>query len=119
MKLADKLGMAWNSLLKRKLRTLLTILGVTIGVASIVTMMALAEGLNRQTLEMIEEYGGLRTVEVSEGNGQNASDTGSDGSSAQNDPTKYKLSDETMDMISHMDHVETVYPTLDFQAVIK
>ena len=118
MKLADKLGMAWNSLLKRKLRTLLTILGVTIGVASIVTMMALAEGLNRQTLEMIEEYGGLRTVEVSEGNGQNASDTGSDGSSAQNDPTKYKLSDETMEMISHMDHVETVYPTLDFQAVI-
>ena len=121
MKLADKLGMAWNSLLKRKLRTLLTVLGVMIGVASIVTMMALAEGLKRQSMEMIEEYGGLRTVEVREGNGQNAQNAqnaGESGTSASNDPTKYKLSESTMEMISNMDHVESVYPTLEFQAVI-
>ncbi len=117
MRFADKVGMAWNSLLKRKLRTMLTILGVMIGVASIVTMMALAEGLKRQSLEMIEEYGGLRTVEVREGNGQGSQSTGDSGSSG-TDPMDYKLSDSTMEMIRGMDHVESVYPTLEFQAVI-
>ena len=118
MRFSDKAGMAWNSLLKRKLRTMLTILGVMIGVASIVTMMALAEGLKRQSMEMIEEYGGLRTVEVREGNGQSSQAAGGDASAAASDPTKYKLSDSTMEMISTMDHVESVYPTLEFQAVI-
>lgn len=117
MRFADKVGMAWNSLLKRKLRTLLTILGVMIGVASIVTMMALAEGLNRQSMELIEQYGGLRTVEVREGNGSGAQST--DGTTqTSTDPTEYKLSDDTMEMISHMDHVESVYPVLAFQAII-
>ena len=115
MRVADKAGMAWNSLLKRKLRTLLTVLGVMIGVASIVTMMALAEGLNRQSLELIEQYGGLRTVEVREGNG--SAGQGTDGSGG-SDPTDYKLSDETMETISRMEHVESVYPTLEFQAII-
>lgn len=115
MKFADKAGMALSSLLRRKLRTMLTVLGVMIGVASIVTMMGLAEGLNRQSLEMIEQYGGLRTIEVREGNGQNSSDK--TGGTA--DPTEYKLSDETMETISAMEHVESVYPTLEFTAVIQ
>ncbi len=118
MRFADKVGMAWNSLLKRKLRTMLTILGVMIGVASIVTMMALGEGLNRQSLEMIEEYGGLRTVEVREGNAQSVQSAEGDGASGASDPTAYKLSESTMEKISHLDHVESVYPTLEFQAVI-
>lgn len=97
---------------------MLTILGVMIGVASIVTMMALAEGLNRQSMEMIEQYGGLRTIEVREGNGQNAQNSDASGASPSNDPTQYKLSDSTMETIKALDHVESVYPVLDFQAVI-
>ena len=121
MRLADKVSMAWNSLLKRKLRTLLTVLGVMIGVASIVTMMGLAEGLNRQSMELIEQYGGLRTVEVREGSSQSSGNTGgTNGTGAPSavDPTAGKLSDETIKTISRMEHVESVYPTLEFQGVI-
>ena len=61
MRFSDKFQMALSSLIKRKLRTLLTVMGVMIGVAAIVTMMGLGEGLNRQSMEMIEEFGGMRT----------------------------------------------------------
>lgn len=106
MRLQDKISMAWGSLLKRKLRTMLTVLGVMIGVASIVTMMGLGEGLKQQSLELIEQYGGLRTVEVREGNGQQ-------------NQTDLKLSDSTIKTIGGMAHVESVYPTLEFQALIQ
>ncbi len=114
MRFADKAGMAWSSLLRRKLRTMLTVLGVMIGVASIVTMMGLAEGLNRQSLEMIEQFGGLRTIEVREGSGNASNNTGGAA-----DPTQYKLSDSTMQTILQMEHVESVYPTLEFKAIIQ
>ena len=119
MRFSDKVGMAWSSLWKRKLRSLLTILGVMIGVASIVTMMALGEGMNRQSMEMIEEYGGLRTVEVREGNNQTAKNASSGADNAASDPTKLKLTDNTIKTIQEMGHVEQVYPTLEFQAVMQ
>ena len=119
MRFSDKVGMAWSSLWKRKLRSLLTILGVMIGVASIVTMMALGEGMNRQSMEMIEEYGGLRTVEVREGNNQTAKNASSGTDNASSDPTKLKLTDNTIKTIQAMGHVEQVYPTLEFQAIVQ
>ncbi|MBO5551195.1 MAG: ABC transporter permease [Lachnospiraceae bacterium] len=115
MRFIDKFIMAWSSLLKRKLRTMLTILGVMIGVASIVTMMALGEGLKRQSLEIIEQYGGLRTVEVREGNNQG----GQNSQEGASDPTKLKLSESTIQTIEGLEHVESVYPVMDFTALIQ
>ena len=43
--------MSSSSLLKRKIRTILTVLGVTIGVASIVVMVSLGLGLNKSSME--------------------------------------------------------------------
>ncbi len=114
MRFSDKFGMAWSSLTKRKLRTFLTILGVMIGIASIVIMMGLGEGLKLQTMEMIEEYGGIRTVEVREGSGQNAGSNG--GTAASGDATQYKLTDAALAEIEKIPHVESVYPVLEFQA---
>ncbi|MCR5775182.1 MAG: ABC transporter permease [Lachnospiraceae bacterium] len=116
MRFSDKFGMAAGSLFKRKLRTMLTVLGVMIGVAAIVTMMALGEGLQRQSLELIEQYGGLRTVEVREGSNQGSQAATGGGSTT---ATDLKLSDSTMELIKNIDHVESVYPTLEFQAVIQ
>ena len=45
MKFLDLLRLSSSSLWKRKVRTLLTVLGVTIGVASIVVMVSLGLGL--------------------------------------------------------------------------
>ena len=46
MKFRDLLRLSTSNLFKRKLRTILTILGVTIGVASIVVMVSLGLGLS-------------------------------------------------------------------------
>ena len=68
MKFSDLLKMSLSSLWRRKLRTILTILGVIIGTASIVVMMSLGIGLNKSTMEQIESSGGLTTIDVYGGN---------------------------------------------------
>lgn len=59
MKFLDLLRMSSSNLLRRKLRTALTVLGVVIGAASIVVMISLGLGLQKSSLEQIEQYGGL------------------------------------------------------------
>ena len=54
MRILDLLRMSSANLWKRKVRTLLTILGVVIGTASIVVMVSLGLGLNKATMEDIE-----------------------------------------------------------------
>ena len=51
MKIFDLLLMSISNLWKRKLRTVLTVLGVVIGVTSIVVMMALGIGLRESMME--------------------------------------------------------------------
>ncbi len=117
MKIIDLFRYSWKSLIRRKLRTILTILGVVIGIASIVVMVSLGLGLREQSMAMIEQYGGLTTITVTEGNGNSSS--GGKGQEVKKDPTAGKLSDETVDMIRNMDHVEIVSPVLTFQCVMK
>lgn len=64
MKFLDLLRMSSSNLLRRKLRTALTVLGVVIGTASIVVMISLGLGLQKSSLEQIEQYGGLTTINV-------------------------------------------------------
>ncbi len=54
MKFWELLRLSSSSLWKRKVRTLLTVLGVTIGVASIVVMVSLGMGLNKSSMEEME-----------------------------------------------------------------
>lgn len=67
MRLSDMLLMSCSNLWKRKVRTVLTILGVVIGVSSIVVMVSLGLGLSRMSLQSVEEFGGLTTITVYEG----------------------------------------------------
>ena len=64
MRFPDLLIMSINNLRRRKLRTVLTVLGVVIGTASIVVMVSLGIGLNEMTIEQIASYGSLTTIEV-------------------------------------------------------
>ena len=64
MRYLDLLRMSASNLLRRKLRTALTVLGVIIGTASIVVMVSLGLGLRKSSLDQIEEYGGLTTINV-------------------------------------------------------
>ncbi|EIL92697.1 ABC transporter permease [Rhodanobacter sp. 115] len=48
---------AWEELSRRKLRTLLTLLGLIFGVGSIVAMQGVGEGSRREALHMVESLG--------------------------------------------------------------
>ena len=64
MRFIDLLRMSVSNLFKRKVRTILTVLGVVIGVASIVVMVSLGLGLNKATMEQISSYASLTSVQV-------------------------------------------------------
>ena len=66
MKFLDLLRMSSGNLWKRKVRTILTVLGVVIGVASIVVMLSLGLGLKRTMMEQYESYGSLTQITVNQ-----------------------------------------------------
>jgi ABC-type antimicrobial peptide transport system permease subunit len=59
-----------DNLRRRKGRTILTIIGVVIGVCAIVVMISLGIAVNRATDEMLQNWGDLTKIEVSRYNAQ-------------------------------------------------
>ena len=55
--LGESLKMAWRSLLRNRMRTALTMLGIIIGVASVVALMAIGNGAKQDVLERIQAMG--------------------------------------------------------------
>ena len=131
MRILDLLRMSSANLWKRKVRTLLTILGVVIGTASIVVRVSLGLGLNKATMEDIEQYGGLTTIEVREGRGDSSSYTtysiggggsvtfSSDSGSSSSKDKVMRLDDAAVSLLESLDHVENVYPVLQLNIVAK
>ena len=69
MSTRDLLSMALRNLLKRKLRTFLTVLGVVIGTASIVVMVSIGIGMNESFARQLEDWGSLQVINVYSPNG--------------------------------------------------
>lgn len=57
MSLAQGLRMAWKSILAHKLRTILTMLGIVIGVASVITLVAMGRGSSAAVEEQMSALG--------------------------------------------------------------
>lgn len=105
MKFIDMLQMSAGNLWKRKLRTILTILGVVIGVASIVVMVSLGLGLSKSMMEEYQSYGSMTKITVQEPYGN------SDSADA------LRLDDELIAELSGLEHVESVDPVLQISAI--
>lgn len=67
MKKIDILGIAFGNFKRRKLRSVLTVLGVVIGTASIVTMMSLGIALDKSFTDSLGNTANLTTVRVNPG----------------------------------------------------
>ncbi len=106
MKFLDLLRMSSSNLWKRKVRTVLTVLGVVIGVASIVVMVSLGLGLSRSLLKQYESYGSLKQITVQESWGGDGED-------------EKRLDDKLVQEIKEIAHVESVYPVLQMSALAK
>lgn len=109
MRFIDLLQMSLANLFKRKVRTILTVLGVVIGVASIVVMVSLGLGLNKATMEDLENYASLTAITVQqpwdmEGSGE---------------AEKKYLSDALIDEILQLPHVTGVDPYLNVPVMAK
>ena len=57
MSLTNLLKVAWRAVLLNKTRTLLTMLGIIIGVASVIAMLAIGEGSKKSIQESISSMG--------------------------------------------------------------
>ncbi|MCR5093581.1 MAG: ABC transporter permease [Lachnospiraceae bacterium] len=108
MSFLDMLSFSVLNLWKRKARTVLTVMGVTIGVASIVVMISLGLGLSKSTMEDIQSYASLTAITVREGD-----------TSAANERDRKRLDDALIDEISRMEHVRYVAPILNVSVIAK
>lgn len=109
MRFLDLWSMSSSNLWKRKVRTVLTVLGVVIGTASIVVMISLGLGLNKTMMKEIEENGGLTTITVYPG----------DSSGLQEDNTEKQLTDNLVEDIKGIEHVDVVSPVLNINVIGK
>ena len=128
MSFGDLLKMSLSSLWRRKLRTVLTVLGVVVGTASIMVMISLGLGLSKSNMEQIEQYGGLTTITVypnENGGGMYYSDSGMAASSMEggasgsgsNEPIR--INDAMITTLSQLEHVEIASPVLSTSAIAK
>ncbi|MCM1123260.1 MAG: ABC transporter permease [Eubacterium sp.] len=106
MRFLDLLRMSSSNLWKRKVRTVLTVLGVVIGVASIVVMISLGLGLSRSQMEQMESYGSLTQITVYEPWNNDSSE-------------EKRLDDDLVREIEGMEYVESVWPILESSAIAK
>jgi len=115
MKWSDILAAAMNNLRRRKLRSMLTMLGVVIGTAAIVVTVSLGYGAEQAQMDMLEEQTNLRLINVYPFYGYRSSD---EGSSKSNRITK--ITDAVISRIRHVKGVRavtpvvSVYSSLDF-----
>ncbi len=72
-----------RSLLMHKLRSLLTMLGVILGVGSVIAMLAIGEGSKREALEQLRQLGASNVIIRSVKPGQNDTGESSSGSGSQ------------------------------------
>lgn len=114
MKFFDLLRMSISNLWKRKLRTVLTVLGVVIGITSIVVMVALGNGLKESMLDNYSNYSSMTQIQIS-GGGYYFS-TSSSGSGQDEEK---RLDDAFVQQLLGMEHVKDVYPRLNISAIAK
>lgn len=105
----DLLRIGINNLVKRKLRTFLTLLGVLIGTASIVVMISLGNGMEQGFKEDIERMGSLTNIEVYEswGGGPNSRNN-----------QEIPLTNKSIASIEQLEHVEAIMPIKEYRMKI-
>ena len=105
MKVTDIIRMCFRNLLKRKMRTTLTILGVVIGTCTIVVMVSLGVGMDDAMDKMVNEWADLTLIQVYNYNFRGA------GQNLKPDGTEIPdITDEQIKIIKDIPHIRAVTP---------
>lgn len=102
MKIYDLFRYCLANLWKRKLRTLLTVLGVVIGTTSIIIMISLGVGLEKSQMESMSQWMDLTTIEIYNYNNISYDQNGNQ---IITDMEAARLDDEFMAKLNQLDHV--------------
>ena len=116
MRWIDLLRMSSGNLRRRKLRSILTILGVVIGTASIVVMISLGLGMQQSLYREIEQSGGMTAITVTGMDAGNQMYSFGDSGSDQ-EATKY-VTDDTVQELGKMEHVKSASPVLSMSSIL-
>ncbi|MDO4566288.1 MAG: ABC transporter permease, partial [Oscillospiraceae bacterium] len=111
MKWLELLEFSVQSLWRRKLRSVLTLLGVMIGTASIVVMMSLGIGLNASYMEQLENSATLTRISVYSYGGY----MGGESSSSE----EAKLDKTAIESFAALEHVVCASPVYEFSALAR
>lgn len=95
MRFSQVLRTALSNLKSNKMRTILTIAGISVGIAAIVFLVSLGYGLQNLSIKKIAGLEAIRTLEVSAGR-----------------QGTYKLDKKMVEQIKAMSNVDTVSPTM-------
>jgi len=112
LRFVDFTTMGFKNLWRRKLRTSLTMVGVSIGTFSIVIMMSLGIALRTSYTKQLEEWGSLTLIRINSFNW----DYSDDGPGV---PKKNKLDDQAVNKIKQIEHVRAVSPLLSVDGYLK
>lgn len=93
--LLESIKMSWDNIINNKLRSFLTMLGIVIGVASIIALITIVQGATNSINEQIHQLGANKII-------VNAMGT----------PIKQGLTQEEIDQISNLDNVSGISPTI-------
>jgi len=106
----DMIDMALRNLWKRKVRTVLTVLGVVIGTASIVVMVSIGIGMNKGFAEQLESWGSLQVINVYPGGGMVYDEaTGN----MKQETKEVELNAKAVESFKQMEHVEAASPVIN------
>ncbi len=95
MKISDLISMCLQNLTRRKVRTMLTIVGVVVGTCAIVVMISIGVGMSINQEAMLAQMGDLTMIEVYNYNG---------------DPNATKLDDKLVAEFNALDGVQVATP---------
>jgi len=112
MNSVDVLRMAYSNLFRRKMRAILTIVGVFIGTMAIVVMMSIGIGLQESTTKQMETWGDLNMITVNQGRSWNP-ETGDYRGEEQ------RLNDDAVALLKNQQGVISVMPSIQIWPQVK
>jgi len=108
----DVINMSFRNLLRRRTRSILSIIGVVVGTSSIIVMLSLGFGLSQNYQQQVESYGNLHIIDVMPSyGGGGMMETVYPGKPGQGTGTS-ALNDQIVDKINLMNGVEASTPVV-------
>ena len=106
MRIFDLIKMGLRNLLRRKARTLLTVIGVIIGTVSIVVMISVGIGMNQSFEASVMQNGGMTIIQVS-------ADSWNEDENGEWKQTIQKLDDKVLKQLGEIEHVKAITPVIN------